>query len=251
MTRTEVEIGILFSRTGSYAPVGEAMHAGAALAVEEVNADPARGVTLRASERDPGGDTTRYVDAVRGFLAGGIRHVVGCYTSSSRKEVLPYFDKCDGLLWYPSHYEGFETNANVVYTGASPNQHIMPLARYLLGRGRKRGFLVGSNYIWAWENNRTMREALSSAGWIVVGERYLPVGDVNLEGVVAQALEARPDFVFNTLIGESAYAFYRGFRAAAERAGIDQPRDIPVGSCSLAEPELARIGPEAADGHLS
>lgn len=251
MARADVPIGVLFSRTGSYAAVGEAMRAGALLAVEEVNADPAFGVTLSVREADPGGHPAFYVDRARDLLAGGdVTHVIGCYTSSSRKEVLPVFEKHDALLWYPSHYEGFETSENVIYTGAAPNQHVIPLTRFLLRQNRRRAFFIGSNYIWAWENNRIMREALQGAGGAVLGERYAPVGETDLAALVALILDLRPDFVFNTLIGESAYAFYRLFRREALARGLDQPRDIPVASCSLAEPELERIGAEA-DGHLS
>ncbi len=251
MTRPAVDIGVLFSRTGSYAAVGEAMRAGAELAIEEVNSDDSRSITLRPHFLDPGGVTASYVDCARRMLAEGhIAHVVGCYTSSSRKEVLPLFEKHDALLWYPSHYEGFETSDNVIYTGAGPNQHVIPLTRHLIADCGRRGWFVGSNYIWAWENNRIMRETLQTAGGEVMGERYFPVGEIELDTVVEQILRQRPDFVFSTFIGESAYAFYRLFREAALRQGLDQPSSLPVASCSLAEPELALIGPAAA-GHLS
>jgi branched-chain amino acid transport system substrate-binding protein len=246
MTRA-VPVGLLFSRSGSYAPVSEAMRAGALLALEEINA-AAGPVRLEPVEADPGGDPRAYVDAARTLLERErVRHVIGCYTSSSRKEVLPWFEKHDALLWYPSHYEGFETSDNVIYTGAAPNQHVIPLARHVLDRGWSRAFFIGSNYIWAWENNRILRDVLATAGGTVVAERYLPVGDTDLDALIAQVVDSRPDFVFNTLIGETAYAFYRGLRAAVPR----QAEMMPVASCSLSEPELAIIGPDAADGHLS
>lgn len=226
------------------------MRAGALLAIEEVNAAGGP-VTFDLIEADPGGEPRAYIDAAREILENNkARHVIGCYTSSSRKDVLPYFEKHDALLWYPSHYEGFETSENVIYTGASPNQHVIPLARYVLARGWARAFFIGSNYIWAWENNRILRDVMTSAGGAVLGERYLPVGDTDLDALIGQIVELRPDFVFSTLIGESAYAFYRRFRNAMP-PGVDQARDMPVVSCSLAEPELAQIGPDAADGHLS
>lgn len=247
-----VKVGVLFSRTGSYAVVGEAMYAGAELAIEEINADPAFGLRLERHAFDPGGQIANYIDGAREMLSEKrITHVIGCYTSSSRKEVLPLFEKQDALLWYPSHYEGFETSDNVIYTGAGPNQHVIPLTGYLLANCGRKGWFVGSNYIWAWEANRIMREALVGAGGKVLGERYFPVGEIDFAAVIRQILDQRPDFVFNTLIGESAYSFYRMFREAATRRGLDQPRDLPVASCSLAEPELARIGTAAADGHLS
>jgi len=242
---------MLFSETGSYSAVGASMRAGAALALEEVNADPDLPLRLEPVSVDPGGVTAAYADAARHLLVDhGITHVFGCYTSSSRKEVLPVFDKHDALLWYPSHYEGFETSENVIYTGAAPNQHIIPLARHLLANHGSRGWCVGSNYVWAWENNRILREALTAAGGVVMGERYFPVGDTDLQDLVAQIVEERPDFIFTTLIGVSGYEFLRLLRRASARIGLDQAAGMPVASCSLSEAELPFIG-DAADGHLS
>ena len=84
------------------------------------------------------------------------------------------------LLWYPSHYEGFESSEHVIYTGAAPNQHIVPLAEYLLKNCGTRAYCIGSNYIWAWENNKIMREAVYGAGGVVLAERYFPVGELGL-----------------------------------------------------------------------
>lgn len=251
MKKSTLDIGIVVSTTGSYGILGQAMCGGAELAVAEVNADPAAPVTLRPVPIDPGGVTSGYADAVKSLLVDrGLTHILGCYTSSSRKEVLPLFEKNDALLWYPSHYEGFETSENVVYTGAAPNQHIVPLARHLLAHHGNRGWFVGSNYVWAWENNRILREALMGANGTVVGERYFPVGETDFGALADQIVRDRPDFVFTTLIGESCYSFFRLLRAAAEKAGIDQPNILPVASCSLSEAELPLIGSEAA-GHLS
>jgi urea transport system substrate-binding protein len=247
-----VRIGLLFSTSGPYRTIGRAMLNGALLALEQVNADPAFPFVLEPLIRDPGGCNDRYAELARGMLADEqLVHIVGCYTSSSRKEVLPFFEKYDGLLWYPSHYEGFESSENVIYTGAAPNQHIVPLADYLLRRFGRTAYFVGSNYIWAWENNKVMREAVQDAGGQVLAERYLPVSDVDVADLVAQVLDARPSFVFNTLIGDSAYAFFRLIRHAARVRDLDQPKVVPIASCSLAEPELVEIGPEACDGHIS
>ncbi|MGE0240661.1 MAG: transporter substrate-binding domain-containing protein [Parvibaculaceae bacterium] len=245
-------LGLLFSITGPYATIGQAMLNGALLAIDEVNASDGFPFILEPSIADPGGANSAYARLAKSMLIDeGLVQVIGCYTSSSRKEVLPYFEKYDGLLWYPSHYEGFESSENVVYTGAAPNQHIVPLADFLLKRYGNKAYFVGSNYIWAWENNKIMREAVLAAGGSVLAERYVPVGDTDHDAIVRQILEHRPQFIFNTLIGDSAYAFFRTLRRAAKRARLDQPRDMPVASCSLSEPELAEIGPEASDGHIS
>ena len=140
---------------------------------------------------------------------------------------------------------------HVIYTGAAPNQHIVPLAEYLLKNCGTRAYCIGSNYIWAWENNKIMREAVYGAGGVVLAERYFPVGELDFDAVIEQIIDSRPNFVFNTLIGVSAYAFFRAFRRAVEARGIDQPRVFPIASCSLAEPELIEIGPAACAGHVS
>lgn len=250
MTQKHYRIGIMFSTTGSYSVVARSMLNGALLALQE-NAEAGGAVTLEPVVVNPSGDLERYRALSLELLGAGVRQVLGCYTSSSRKEVIPCFEKFDGLLWYPSHYEGFESSDNVIYTGASPNQHVLPLVEYLASRVGTRAFCVGSNYIWAWENNRIFREALTARGGIVVAERYLSVGDTEFDQVISAILDQRPDFVFNNLIGTSAYAFFRAFRAACRARGIDQVNEIPVASCTLSEPELAEIGGEAINGHLS
>lgn len=243
-------IGLLFSSTGPYSVVAHAMLNGALLAVDEINADKSD-VVLDTVFVNPNGELGRYSPLCAELLGQGIKHVVGCYTSSSRKEVIPLFEKQDALLWYPSHYEGFESSNNVVYTGAAPNQHILPLLTYLLARYGNRAYCVGSNYIWAWENNRILRETVLERGGTVLAERYFPVGETDFTQVIEAIFEAKPSFVFTTLIGTSAYQFFRDIRAAAKARGIDQPRVMPLASCSLSEPELEEIGPEAVDGHIS
>jgi ABC-type branched-subunit amino acid transport system substrate-binding protein len=249
MADKQLRIGVMFSTTGSYSVVARSMLNGALLAFREIQ--QAGGISLEPIVVNPSGDLLRYRKLSLELLGSGIRHVVGCYTSSSRKEVIPCFEKHDGLLWYPSHYEGFESSDNVIYTGAAPNQHVLPLVDYLASRVGKRAFCVGSNYIWAWENNRIFREALTARGGIVLAERYLSVGEIDFHRVVAAILDQRPDFVFNNLIGTSAYAFFRAFRVACRARGINQAAEIPVASCTLSEPELAEIGADAVDGHLS
>ncbi len=251
MTSVPLDIGLLFSTTGSYRALGSAMLAGAKLAVAEIAADPSLPVEIACHVRNPNGRLSQYFSQAEHLLRDrGLTHVVGCYTSASRKEVLPLFEKYDGLLWYPSHYEGFETSDNAIYTGAAPNQHIVPLTRYMLRNHGKQAWMVGSNYIWAWENHRIMRESLLLSGGEVLGERYFPIGDTDVDGLVEQVLASRPDFVFNNLIGESSYAFIRRLRALSEAQGFNQAERMPVISCSLSEPELWEIGPEAAGGHL-
>ncbi|WP_205518681.1 transporter substrate-binding protein [Pseudotabrizicola algicola] len=204
MGKTSIPLGLMFSQEGPYAAVGENMSRGAHLAVGEITEDCAYDFSFELHCAEPGGRNEGYVASAQALLAHpSLWHVIGCYTSSSRKEVLPVFEKMDALLWYPSHYEGFETSENIVYTGAAPNQHVVPLTHYVLSEGGRRAFMVGSNYIWAWENNRVMREILARNGGQVLGERYLPIDEVNVGELVDLILRHCPDFVFSTLIGES------------------------------------------------
>ncbi len=244
--RATVPLGVIFSVTGSYRTVGQEMLNGALLAIENVNDDPAFGFRFAPKIVNPGGETAAYRTMCEDLLRSReVRHVIGCYTSSSRKEVIPAIEKFDALLWYPSHYVGFDSCNNVIFTGASPNQHIIPLLRYVLREHGRRAYCVGSNYIWAWENNRILREIVQACGGAVLAEKYLPVGATDVDRIIREIQASAPDFVFNTLIGESSYAFYRAY------AGARAAARIPVTSCSLSEPELVSIGGAAAAGHIA
>lgn len=249
MSKLSIPVGILISSDGPYSVVSRSMCCGALLAVDEVNAS-GMSVALEPVIGNPGGQISRYASLSESMLSDGVRHVVGCYTSSSRKEIIPLFEKADALLWYPSHYEGFESSSNVIYTGPVANQHLFPLVEYLTRQVGTTAFCVGSNYIWAWENNRILREAIGFGGG-VVAERYFPVGDVDFEQVIEAIIAARPSYIFNTLIGVSSYQFLRDLRASCSRRGINQIETMPVASCTLSEPELQAIGPTAMSGHIT
>jgi branched-chain amino acid transport system substrate-binding protein len=251
-SKAKIQIGVLFSVTGPYSTVGSEMLNGTLLAMQEVNDSSEYDFQLVPSIENPGGDLTQYRAFCENLVKGKrIPHVVGCYTSISRKEVIPIIEKHDALLWYPSHYEGFESSSNVIYSGASPNQHIVPLAAYALGQYRPEVYCVGSNYIWAWENNRILREMVTTCGGRIIAEKYLPIGSVDVEDVIAEIANTKPGFIFNTLIGESSYALYRAYyREGAHNPRFD-PSIMPITSCSLSEPELLSIGDPAAGGHIT
>jgi ABC-type branched-subunit amino acid transport system substrate-binding protein len=244
-------LGLLFSTTGSYGAMARASLDGAMLAINQINSDKEIEIGLDPAMADPGGDLRQYGILANALLERGIRHVIGCYTSLSRKEVIPIFEKRDALLWYPAHYEGFETSSNVIYTGAAPNQHITPLITWALAHVGRQAFCIGSNYVWAWETNRVLREGLISSGGSVVRERYVAIDDFDFEHVVADILSARPHFIFCTLIGVSAACFFGALREACLDAGIDQARDLPVLTCNLNETTMRAVAPFARDGHIS
>ena len=212
---------------------------------------PTAAIELVAVERDPGGNIDRYAPACADILANsGARHIIGCVTSWSRKEVIPVLEKAGGTLWYACPYEGFEANEHVVYMHACPNQHLVPLLAYVVPRFGADGFLLGSNYIWGWETNRVARDLIADAGGKVLGERYLPLGETDVSRLIAEIEATRPDFVLNNLIGTSSYAFISAYAALAARDPHFRPERCPLLSCNLTECELPAIG-AAGNGHLS
>ncbi|WP_424988326.1 transporter substrate-binding domain-containing protein [Microbulbifer sp. S227A] len=250
--KDKISVGIVFSTSGPYAGIARELQNGALLAVAEVNADPQFDFQLDPVIVDPGGDLAAYQSICRELLKqGGLKHVIGCYTSSSRKEVTPVFEKYDGLLWYPSHYEGFEHCNNIIYTGASPNQHIVPLMAHMLEHFGNRAYCIGSDYIWGWESNRIMRECVTEHGARDFWERYMPVGSVDVGRFIDEIIRYKPSYVFNSLIGISSESFMR----AMQEARLAHPElscDImPVCSHTLSEPELTRLAPDAAAGHIA
>jgi urea transport system substrate-binding protein len=224
---------------------------GALLAIEEINANRARPFSLVPVTADPGGEPSLYARHAACLLDQGIRHIVGCYTSLSRKEVVPIFEKRDALLWYPTHYEGFEASPNVVYVGGAPNQHTLPLVAWALRNVGRSAYCVGSNYVWAWETNRVLREALIPARGRVLGERYIAIEDLDVGHIVQDILRTKPDFVFCTLIGASASRFISVLRDACVAAGINQPRDLPLLTCNLNETTMEGVEPGAHNGHIN
>lgn len=249
--KRRVEIGILYSRSGNYRLVSDACRAGAHSAIAAVNADTDSPIEFVAVERDPGGNIDRYASGCAEILEqSAARHIIGCVTSWSRKEVIPILERAGGTLWYACPYEGFEANEHVVYMHACPNQHLVPMLSYVAPRFGANGFLLGSNYIWGWETNRVARDLIADAGGTVLGERYLPLGETDVSRLVAEIEATRPDFVLNNLIGTTSYAFIAAYAELGRRDPHFRPERCPILSCNLTECELPAIE-GVADGHLS
>lgn len=240
-----ISIGLVCSQAGPYQMMGTEMLKSAMLAIGEVNESDAFDFTLVPHVRDPKGVIESYHAACADLIRSpGVEHIVGCYTSASRKQVLPIIERTDRLLWYPARYEGFECSDNVIYVGAAPNHNVVPLVRYMLEHLADCAFCIGSNYIWTWETNRVIREIVSAAGGQILAERMLDLGETSVAHIVDEIVARRPPVVFNTLVGQSSYLFMRAFHDAATRAGLA----VPVLSCSLCEPELKLIGADASVG---
>lgn len=246
--KRRIEIGLLYSRSGSYSLISEACRSGALAAIAGVNADPDLDLAFVPVERDPEGNVDLYGPLCEDILRDTeARHVIGCVTSWSRKEVIPTLERHHGTLWYAVPYEGFEASDHVVYTHACPNQHLLPLLDWVFQEYGRKAYLTGSNYIWGWEMNRLARERVTKAGGEITGERYLPIGSRDVGRMIEEIRFSRPDFVLNSLIGSSSYEFLASYRDLGLRDAHFRPESCPVLSCNMTECELPAIG-MAAEG---
>ncbi|WP_340252213.1 transporter substrate-binding protein [Sulfitobacter pontiacus] len=245
------DLGVLYSRSGTYQLLSEALFTGAMSAIESVNANHELPVSFNPIVRDPAGELTNYAPMCAEILSSSnAKHVVGCVTSSSRKEVIPELDRAQATLWYNVPYEGFETSARVVYSHAATNQNILPLLGWATRHFGMSVYLAGSNYIWGWETCRVMRTRLEAADGSVLGERYLPLGDTSVESLIEDIEKSRPKFILNSLVGASSYAFIKAYAELGQRDPYFAPDNCPLLSCNLTEAELPVLG-DAAEGLIS
>jgi urea transport system substrate-binding protein len=248
MIKPSIPLGLVFSRSGPYEMMAREMEKSALMAVDEVNQSNEFDFTFTPHLRDPGGVVAAYHTACDDLIRSEqVQHIIGCYTSASRKQVIPIVERTERLLWHPARYEGFESSDNVIYVGAAPNHTVVPLVRHMLEHIATDVFCAGSNYVWTWETNRVLREIVTSAGGRIIAERLLELGGTAVDHIVQEIIDRKPPVVFNTLVGESSYVFMRALHAASERAG----HSIPMLSCSLCEPELKLIGSDASVGCIT
>ncbi len=250
------KIGVLHSLTGTMAisekPVVDAVE----MAVDEINkAGGVNGKKLEIVKADGASDWDKFKDQAEKLISTDkVKAVFGCWTSSSRKSVLPVFEKHDHLLFYPVQYEGKESSKNIIYTGAAPNQQIIPAVKWALsnlGKGDK-VYLVGSDYIYPRTANAIVREMLKAQGKEPIGEMYRPLGDKSFAEIAADIKAKKPSFIINTINGDSNIAFFNELKKAGMAEGDSK---IPVISMSIAEPELKEIakqtGPELLKDHFA
>lgn len=248
-TEDPVTIGLLFSQTGVTSVIERPQKLAAMLAVDEIN----RAGGILGREVRMAGEDTRSIPA--GFRAEAERllreekavALFGCYMSSTRKAVHPIVESHQSLLFYPTHYEGFEYAPGCIYSGAAPNQNARLLANYMTETYGDRYFFVGSNYIFPYEYNRIMRDLLLNRAAKVIDEVYLSLNpsDDEIARVIQKIRKSGPSIVFSTLVGVGALKFYQAY----DRAGFDRSR-YPISSVSTGEPEMQAIGLEASVGNV-
>jgi len=243
-----IKVGILHSLSGTMAISEVSLRDAELMAIDEINA--AGGVLGKKIEpivEDGASDWPTFARKAKKLLQRDkVATVFGCWTSASRKAVLPVFEGNKGLLWYPVQYEGMESSPNIFYTGAAPNQQITPAVTWLLQNNKKKFYLLGSDYVFPRTANKIIKAQLAAEGGTLVGEEYTPLGHTDYSTIISKIKAAKPDVVFNTLNGDSNVAFFKQLRDA----GITS-RDIVTMSVSIAEEEIRGIGAENMAGHLA
>lgn len=245
-----IKVGLLHSLSGTMAISETTVVDAEELAIEEINkAGGILGKQIEIIKEDGASDWPTFAEKATKLIdQDQVAVVFGCWTSASRKAVLPVFESKNHMLWYPVQYEGQECSKNIFYTGAAPNQQIEPAVEWLLKNKGKKFFLVGSDYVFPRTANTIIKEQLKALGGETVGEDYLPLGNTEVTPIITKIKAALPDggVIFNSLNGDSNVAFFKQLQGA----GLT-PDKYPSMSVSIAEEEVRQIGKEFLLGHYA
>ncbi|MEU6728308.1 urea ABC transporter substrate-binding protein [Nonomuraea wenchangensis] len=242
----EIKVGLLHSLSGTMAISEVTVRDAELLAIDEINrAGGVLGKKLVPVAEDGASDWPTFAEkATKLIRQDKVATVFGGWTSASRKAMLPVFERYKALLWYPVQYEGLESSPYIFYTGATTNQQIIPGLDYLKEQGKKKVFLVGSDYVFPRTANKIIKAYAAANGMEVLGEEYTPLGHTEYSTLVNKVVQAKPDAVFNTLNGDSNVAFFKQLKSAGVTAEA-----MPVLSVSVAEEEVTGIGVDNIAGH--
>jgi len=252
-----IKVGVLHSLSGTMAISETALRDTVLMMVEWINGKGGiLGRRVEAVVVDPASNWPLFAEKARELLqVHKVDVTFGCWTSVSRKSVLPVFEELKGLLFYPVQYEGEEESPNIFYTGAAPNQQAIPAVEYLMskdGGEAKRIVLLGTDYVYPRTTNRILRGFLNSKGITNadIMEEYTPFGHSDWQGIVARvkrfASEGKRTAIVSTINGDANVPFYRELGNQGIKA-----EDIPCVAFSVGEEELAGIDTKPLVGHLA
>nr|WP_221628202.1 urea ABC transporter substrate-binding protein [Teredinibacter franksiae] len=248
VTDTEVTVGILHSVTGTMSISETGSVQAEKLAIEQINATGGvLGRKIKFIQEDGASDWPTFAEKSKKLLVKDrVAAVFGCWTSASRKAVLPVFEQYNGMLYYPTFYEGLEQSPNVIYTGQEATQQIIAGIDWVVKeKGAKKFFLLGSDYIWPRTSNKIARKHIEKIGLKVVGEEYYPLGHTQFNSVINKMKLKKPDVIYAIVVGGSNVAFYKQLKAA----GIDMTKEKPaLLTISVTEDEIRGIGGENIEG---
>ncbi len=245
-----IKVGVLHSLSGTMEISEVSVKDATLLAIEEINASGGiNGRKIAPIVVDGESNWPKFTaEAERLITEEKVCVIFGCWTSASRKAVKPVFEKHDHLLFYPVQYEGLEQSPNIVYTGASPNQQLIPAVKWCFDELKaERFFLVGSDYVFPQTANAILRAQIEALRGTVVDEQYILLGSndvkATVDKIVDKIVETQPDIILNTINGDTNIHFFEALR----QAGIT-PDKIPSMSFSIAEDELRTMAPETMAG---
>jgi urea transport system substrate-binding protein len=256
LAQDTIKVGVLHSLSGTMAISETVLKDVTLMAIDEINAGGGvLGKKLEAVVVDPASNWPLFAEKARQLLTQDkVAVVFGCWTSVSRKSVLPVFEELNGLLFYPVQYEGEELSKNVFYTGAAPNQQAIPAVEYLMskeGGGAKRWVLLGTDYVYPRTTNKILRAFLKSKGVDEkdIDEKYTPFGHSDYQTIVADIKKfagGGKTAVVSTINGDSNVPFYKELGNQGLRA-----TDVPVVAFSVGEEELRGVDTKPLVGHLA
>jgi urea transport system substrate-binding protein len=248
VTDDTVTVGILHSITGTMAISETGSVEAEKLAISQINdAGGVLGRQIKIIQEDGQSDWPTFAEKAKKLLVNDkCAAVFGCWTSASRKAVLPVFEQYNGMLYYPTFYEGLEQSKNVIYTGQEATQQILAGLDWVnKTKGSKTFYLLGSDYIWPRTSNKIARKHIENhlTGCKVVGEDYFPLGSTQFNSVINKMKLVKPDVIYAIIVGGSNVAFYKQLKAA----GVDLSKQVLL-TISVTEDEILGIGGENIAG---
>jgi len=250
VTDDTVTVGILHSLTGTMAISETGAQEAEKLAIKQINESGGiLGRQIKVIQEDGASDWPTFAEKSRKLLVkDNVAAVFGCWTSASRKAALPVFEKENGLLYYPTFYEGLEQSKNVIYTGQEATQQILAGLDWVAKEKKAKTFyLIGSDYIWPRTSMKIARKHIENVlGGKVVGEEYKPLGNTQFGSVINKIRLKKPDVIYAAVVGGSNVAWFKQLKAA----GITSKKQTLL-TISVTEDEVLGIGGENLEGFYS
>lgn len=247
VTDTEVTVGQLHSATGTMAISETGSIQAERLAIEQINAmGGVLGRKIKIIQEDGASDWPTFAEKAKKLIVNDkVAAVFGCWTSASRKAVLPVFEQYNNMLYYPTFYEGLEQSKNVIYTGQEATQQIIAGLDWMAKeKSAKTFYLIGSDYIWPRTSNKIARKHIENVlKGTVVGEDYFPLGHTQFGSLINKIKLKKPDVVYSIIVGGSNVAWYKQLKAAGVTAANQNLLTI-----SVTEDEILGIGGENVEG---
>jgi len=247
VTDDTVTIGILHSITGSMAISESGSVQAEKLAIKQINdAGGVLGRKIEWIQEDGATDWPNFAEKAKKLIVNDkVAAVMGCWTSASRKAVLPVFEQYNNMLYYPTMYEGLEASRNVVYTGQEATQQILAGIDWVVAEKKPKTFyFVGSDYIWPRTSFKIARKHIENVYKLkVIGEQYYPLGHTQFNSVINKMKLKKPDVIFSIVVGGSNVAFYKQMTGA----GVDLTKQTVI-TISATEDEVRGIGGENIHG---